>query len=144
MLYNVSYNNKEITRKIDNEVGKSYTLPERFKMKGIGSPKLIITEASIQIHNLLVLDNNRNQCNIEIRPEGIIIGFRSLLESYALVIPYFKLVIYKGKAEEYSIYRDNYFIKIEAKSGDKRVHKFIQKVLDMKTAQTSSSPFDMY
>lgn len=144
MLYNVSYNNKEVTRKINAEVGKPYSLPERFKFKGIGSPKLIITEASIQIHNLLILDNNRNQCNIEIRPEGIIIGFRSLLESYALVIPYYKLVIYKGKAEEYSIYRDNYFVKIEAKSTDRRIHKFIQKIMDIKLMHTPTSPGDIY
>ncbi|MDT0556077.1 hypothetical protein [Patiriisocius hiemis] len=132
MLLNVSYNNKEITRKIDAEVGKPFTLAERIKRKGIGSSKLIITETSIQIHNLLILDTNRNQCNIEMRPNGIIVGFRSLLESYALVIPYYKLNLYKGKAEEYSIYRDDYFIKIEAKAKDKATHKFIQKVLNAK------------
>jgi len=134
MLVNVSYNNAGITKKIDTEVGKPFTLKERFKLKGIGSSKLIITEASIQIHNLLILDNNRNQCNIELRPNGIIVGFRSLLESYALVIPYYKLVIYKGRAEEYSIYRDNYFIKIEAKAKDKATHKFIQKVIAQKSS----------
>lgn len=132
MLVNVSYNNASITKKIDAEVGKPFTLKERFKLKGIGSSKLIITETSIQIHNLLILDNNRNQCNIELRPNGIIVGFRSLLESYALVIPYYKLVLYKGRAEEYSIYRDNYFIKIEAKANDKATHRFMQKVLAQK------------
>ena len=132
MLVNVSYNNKQISQKIDAEVGKPFSLRERFNLKGIGSTKLIITEASVQIQNLLILDNNRNQCNIEMRPQGIIVGFRSLLESYALVIPYYKLVLYKGKSEEYSIYRDTYFIKIEARAKDKEIHKFIQKTLDAK------------
>ncbi|GEQ85667.1 hypothetical protein ULMS_11750 [Patiriisocius marinistellae] len=132
MLLNVSYNNKQVSNKIDAEVGKPFTLKERFSMKGIGSTKLVITETSIQISNLLILDNNRNQCNIEMRPKGIIVGFRSLLESYALIIPYYKLVLYKGKAEEYSIYRDNYFIKIKARAKDKSIHKFIQKVMDAK------------
>ncbi len=130
MLLNVSYNNPEIKRKIDNEVGAPFTLRERIKLKGIGSSKLIITESSIQIYNLLVLDNNRNVCNIEMRPKGIIVGFRSVLESYALVIPYYKLNIYKGKAEEYSIYRDSYYIKIEA--AEKSTHTFIQKILNYK------------
>jgi hypothetical protein len=134
MLINVSYNNKQKNKKIDTEIGKPFSLRERFKLKGIGSTKLIITDASVQIQNLLILDNNRNQCNIEMRPQGIIVGFRSLLESYALVIPYYKLVLYKGKAEEYSIYRDHYFIKIEARAKDKEVHKFIQKILDAKAA----------
>ncbi|NNL01641.1 MAG: hypothetical protein HKP39_05140, partial [Eudoraea sp.] len=60
MLVNVSYNNSDITRKIDDEVGKPFTLRERWAMNGIGSPKLIITETSIEIGNLLLLDNNLN------------------------------------------------------------------------------------
>ncbi len=128
MLLNVSYNNPEIKEKIDREVGKTLTLVDRFKLKGSGSPRLIITTVSIDIHNLLILDNNRNTCNIEIRPNGIIVRFRSLLETYALVIPFWKLKIYKGKAQEYSIYRDNYFIKVEAK--DQNVHDFFKKLID--------------
>ncbi len=143
MLLNVSYNNRDITRKIDAEVGKPFSLAERIKRKGIGSSKLIITETSVQINNLLILDSNRNQCNIEMRPNGIIVGFRSLLESYALVIPYYKLNLYKGKAEEYSIYKDNYFIKIEAKNNDKATHKFIQKVLDAKANNTPTRIEDL-
>ena len=77
MLLNVSYNNKQVKDKIDIEVGKPFTLKERFKMGGIDSPRLVITESSLQIYNLLQLDNNRNVCNIEMRPNGIILGFRS-------------------------------------------------------------------
>ena len=132
MLLNVSYTDNEITRKIDAELGKPFTIKERFKMRGIGSPKLILTETSIQISNLMNLDNNRNVCNIEMRPKGIIVGFRSNLNSYALIIPYYKLVLYKGNAEEYSIYRDNYFFKFEARTNDKSVHNFIKKVMEAK------------
>lgn len=132
MLLLVSYNDKEITRKIDNELGKPFTIMERLKMGGIGSPKLILTETSIQISNLMNLDNNRNVCNIEMRPKGIIVGFRSKLNSYALVIPYYKLVIYKGKAEEYSIHQDNYFVKFEAYAKDKAVHNFMKKLMTAK------------
>ena len=79
------------------------------------SGKLFITETSIDIHNLLVLDQNINQCNIELRPKGIIVHFRSLLKTYGLIIPYYKLKIYKGKAEEYSIYKDHSTIKVATK-----------------------------
>jgi len=143
MLLNVSYNNPEVTRKINNEVGKPFTLRERIKMKGIGSSKLFITSTSIEIHNLLILDSYVNTCNIEMRPNGIIVGFRSLLESYALIIPYYKLRIYKGKAEEYSIYRDHYFIKIRAKANDKATHKFIKKVMDYKAENLPLGPEDL-
>lgn len=131
MLINISYNQPKVTEKIIAEVGKTFTLVERFKLNGIGSPKLQITSASIDIHNLLVLDNNTNVCNIEMRPNGIIVMFRSLLETYGLIIPYYKLKLYKGKAEEYSIYRDHYFIKVKAENP--AVHKFMMKILDYKT-----------
>lgn len=132
MLLNVSHNDKKISRKIDDELGKSFPLMERFKMRGIGSPKLILTSSSPQISNLMMLDNNRNICNVEMRPKGIIVGFRSKLESYALIIPYYKLVIFKGKSEEYAIYKDDYFFKIEARAKDKSVHSFIQKLIRAK------------
>ena len=133
MLHNVSYNNPKIERSISNEVGAILTLKERWKLKGSGSPKLFITACSIQIHNLLVLDNNINSCNMELRKNGVILRFRSLLETYALPIPYYKLVIYKVKAQEYSIHRDNYFIKVKA--DHKKIHKFFEKLAQLKSDQ---------
>lgn len=141
MLVNASYNNKSVSKKIDAEVGKPFTLKERWALGGIGSPKLIITETSIDIRNLLILDNNRNTCNIEMRPKGIIVGFRSLLESYALVIPYYKLSIYKGQASVYSIYKDQYFIKVE--SDTKAVQKFFKKILGYKADNAPTSIEDL-
>ncbi|WP_372918151.1 hypothetical protein [Salegentibacter sp.] len=131
MLLNVSYNRAKIKEKIIGEVGPPFTLFERMKLKGIGSPKLHITAASIDIHNLLVLDNNANTCNVEMRPKGIVIMFRSLLETFALVIPYYKLNLYKGKAEEYSFYRDHYFIKVKA--DNPKIHNYFKKILNYKT-----------
>lgn len=127
MLLNVSYNNKEITNKIDREVGKPFTLKERFAMNGIGSPKLFILDCSNEIKNLLILDNNTNYCNIELRPKGIIIRFRSLLETYGLIIPYYKFTLYKTAFGVYTLYRDNYFIKV--KSDTKAIQKFFTKLL---------------
>lgn len=141
MLVNVSYNNSDLTRKIDNEVGKPFKLKERWAMNGIGSPKLFITETSIEIGNLLLLDNNLNSCNVEMRPKGIIVRFRSLLETYALVIPYYKLTIYKGGFAIYSIYRDHYFIKV--KSDTKAIQKFFKKILNFKADNLPTSIEDL-
>lgn len=141
MLLNVSYNDREITRKVDKEVGKPFTLKERWAMGGIGSPKLFITAASIEIRNLLLLDNNIDCCNIELRPKGIIVRFRSLLETYALVIPFYKLTIYKGDFAIYSVYRDNYFIKV--KSDTKAIQKFFKKMLDYKIDNKPTSIEDL-
>ena len=141
MLLNVSYNRIEITEKIDREVGKPFTLKERWAMGGIGSPKLFITETSLEIRNLLILDNNLDCCNIELRPKGIIVGFRSLLESYALVIPFYKLTVYKGNLAVYSIYRDHHFIKV--RSDTKAIQKFFKKILDYRTDNKPTSIEDL-
>ena len=141
MLVNVSYNNRDLTRKIDKEVGKPFTLKERWAMNGIGSPKLFITETSMEIGNLLLLDNNLKCCNVEMRPKGIIVRFRSLLETYALVIPYYKLSIYKGDLAIYSIFRDHYFIKV--KSDTKAIQKFFKKILDFKADNLPTSIEDL-
>lgn len=130
MLVNISYNQPKIREKIIDEVGSPFTLVKRFQMKGIGSPKLYITETSIDIHNIRVLDRNAQSCNIEMRPKGILVIFRSLLDTYALVIPYYKLYLYKGKSFEYSIHRDHSFIKV--KGDTPQIHNFMKKILDYK------------
>jgi len=132
MLLNVSYNEPDIKEKIETAVGKPFSLRERWDKGGIGSSKLVITQTSIEIHNLLILDNNHNTCNIELRPKGIILRFRSFLETYALVIPYYKLVLYKGKANEYSIYKDKQFVKVLADT--KATFKFFSKLSGEKAA----------
>ncbi|WP_396591827.1 hypothetical protein [Allomuricauda sp. R78024] len=141
MLLNVSYTDKKITKKVDEAVGKPFTLKERFALNGIGSPKLFITDANIEIQNLLILDNNLNTCNIEMRPKGIIVRFRSLLETYGLIIPYYKLTVYKGDFAVYSIYKDNYFIKV--KSDTKAIQKYFRKFLDYKADNAPTSIEDL-
>ena len=126
MLLNVSYNESEVKERIQAAVGKPFPLKERWSMSGVGSPKLLISSTSIDIHNLLILDNNLNTCNIELRPKGIILRFRSLLETYALIIPYYKLNLYKGKSEEYSIYKDHQFVKVLVDTKD--TQKFFSKL----------------
>ncbi|MDG2109332.1 MAG: hypothetical protein P8J71_05245 [Flavobacteriaceae bacterium] len=137
MLLNISYNDKEVKRKIEKTVGKPFSLQKRWKLGGIGSPKLLIDSCSLDISNLLILDKNIDQCNIELRPKGIIVRFRSLLETYGLIIPYYKLKIYKGRAKIYSIYMDNYFIKVIYDNDS--VREFFKKILDQKILNIPSS-----
>ena len=66
-------------------------------MGGVGSPQMRIRTASKEILSLLNKNTNRDIANIELRPKGIIVRFHSRLENYALVIPYFKLTLFKGE-----------------------------------------------
>ncbi|WP_299440222.1 hypothetical protein [uncultured Aquimarina sp.] len=138
MLVNNTYRDPDLKKNLTKQVGKPFTIMQRIKLGGIGSPKLHITECSKEITNLLIADSSINTCNIELRPKGILVGFGVRLETYLLVIPFYKLTIYKEKTDEYCIYKDNYFIKFKAKNAETAIHNYIKKVLSYK-ANTSST-----
>jgi hypothetical protein len=136
MLKNISYNNLNVIDEINKLVGKPYSFLEKIKRGGVGSKKLLITKADKVIENLLLLDQNINHCNIEIRSSGIIIYFRSLLETYGLIIPYYKLVIFKVSENEYTLNVDSKFVKIKIKS--KKDYTFIRKIMEEKAKNTKN------
>lgn len=130
MLANVSYNNKAQRDEIDALVGKPFTLLQRIKLGGVGSPKLYVTACSKEIEALFLLDHNDNTCNIELRPKGIILRFRSLLETYALVIPHYKLTLFKGTSDTYSIHFEHHKVSVSAQS--EPVRAFFKKLKHQK------------
>ena len=143
MLYNISYKNPKIEREINELVGKSYSLIENLKKGGIGSPKLFITRCSAAIYDLIHINNTVKFCNIELRPNGIIIGFQSRLDVYALVIPYYKLVVFKpGNSVTFHI--DHHYISVDCSKNSTGVQKFINKLELEKEKNTPFSPLDVY
>ena len=143
MLYNISYKDPKIEREINELVGKSYSLIENLKKGGIGSPKLFITRCSTAIYDLLHVNNTVKFCNIELRPKGIIIGFQSRLDVYALVIPYYKLVLFKpGNSITFHI--DQHYISVDCSKNSKGVGKFVKKIELEKEKNTPYSPLDVY
>lgn len=132
MLANTSYNEKKINESINEMVGKPYGFFENIQLNGIGSPRLTILKSSAEIATLLSYDNNRNFCNIELRPKGIILRFRSLLETFSLVIPYYKLVLFKP-ANSITFHIDHHFISVEALPSNKGILQFMEKLNRMKS-----------
>lgn len=131
MLLNISYNSDKNEELILSLVGEPYNIWSLIKIGKIGSPRLQIISASKEISKLLSYDNNIDWCNIELRPKGVIIRFRSLLETYGLIIPYYKLTLFKSDSNEYSFYCDTIKIKVIAKT--KNSIDFIKKILIQKT-----------
>lgn len=129
-IFRVSHNDKEVNRKIDELVGRPFGLVDRWKMKGIGSPRLLMKSCSQQVYQLLQADDTVKYCNIELRPRGILLGFRARLESYVLAVPYYRLSIYKGESDIYSIHDSPHFVKVQAR--EKAVHNFFRKLTDKK------------
>lgn len=135
MLLNISKDFNEKREDINELVGKPFTLEERKKLDGTGLQNLIVTAASIEIYNLLVLNQGNSHCSLEMRTKGMIISFKAATETYSLIIPFYKLKVYKGRAEEYSFYKDNQFIKIRAGAEESEVHAFIKKLRHYKADQ---------
>ena len=132
MLCNVSYNNSDIKESIDELVGKSFSFRERLKLGGTGSPKLKIQEASVEISSLLNLENSINYCNIELRPRGIIVSFRSILETYAWVVPYYRLSTFKSH-DTWSFYSGEEHLKLRNSLGFSSVSDFFIKMQNLKS-----------
>ena len=137
MIYDTSYNDQKITRAINVAVGKPFSLKERFKLKGIGSSRLVIDEVSEDIKAKLPTDESVQKASIELRPNGIIIHFKKFTEHFSWAIPYYKLVIYSS--ENFSIYENNSFIKFSKKTLRKPQLKFIKKLLYQKAVATNNS-----
>lgn len=131
ILRNVTYNNPDIKSEINRLVGKSYPFSQRLKMKGTGSPKYLISGASNLFMEKLMLDNNLNYINIEIRPGGIIVFFRSLLETFGWIIPFNMLEI-KKKDKNFELRSGMDFMIFENNLKYNSAEKFLDKILDYK------------
>ena len=86
MIYNLSSDDTRITQEIDAKVGKRYGFFASLFSGGSGSQRLLVVHCSEPIQELFDLDRYPNHCNIELRPKGIIIHFRSRLDMFAWVI----------------------------------------------------------
>ncbi|UGU14589.1 hypothetical protein LS482_12875 [Sinomicrobium kalidii] len=131
MLLYASCNDTQNKKKIESAVGKPYTIADRVKIGGVHSPKMDIVSSSVQLHNLLILNQTDSTCIIELRPQGIILRFTAILDKYALVIPYYKLSIHKVNTNLYIIYKDDYHVKVDARNETGR--DFIKKILKSKS-----------
>lgn len=130
MIRNVTTRDRDLEKEIAELVGTSYSLIKRFRMRGNGSPRFTIMDASHQIKELLLKDSYINYCNIEIRPRGIVVGFRSRLETYAWCIPYNKLSVFKDK-RSFTIYAEKEKVVIQNKN--KSGSAFFRKLINQKS-----------
>lgn len=135
MLFNISHNDKKTKKIINDLVGNPFGILKNFKLRGIGSPRLEILKASHDISIILNKTNVLKFANIELRPKGIIIGFQSQLEVFALVIPFYKLVIFKpGNSITFHI--DQHFISIDTSKNTKKIMDFMHKIDEQKAKQS--------
>ncbi|MFK8037669.1 MAG: hypothetical protein AB8B74_05220 [Crocinitomicaceae bacterium] len=108
MICDYSQRLSEDIFKIEKLVGQPFSLTERIKMGGNGSPRFTIEKTSEQIGEKLTTFDNIVFGSIELRPNGIIIHFKNNLVHYIWTIPYYKLTLYSTNFE--SFHADGEFI----------------------------------
>lgn len=134
MVRNISYNKKELREEILLVVGKAFSLLKRLRLGGIGSQRFVMVEASDELEQLAKLDNKTNFCNIELRERGIILRFRSRLETYGWVVPYYLLSIFKND-DHFSLFAGAEFVRLAPAHNASLNTKFLRKMLEMKSQQ---------
>jgi hypothetical protein len=130
VILNSTYKNKEQKQILEDLVGRSFNLFESFKMKGIGSKRMIIDDVSPNLKQYLNIISDVNYANIELRSAGIIIYINKGLENFTWAIPYYQLVIYKTNGA--SIHAQGKFIHFKNNKTFKENKSFFDKMLDEK------------
>lgn len=139
MILDTTYKNKEHDNLIDDLVGKRFSFFQSFKMKGIGSKRMIIDEVSPNMKTYINIISDVNYANIELRPSGILIMINKGLRNFTWIIPYYQLVIYKTNGS--SIHAQGRFIKFRNNKTFKENKLFFDKLLDKKIEHESQYNF---
>ncbi len=127
MIYDTSYPDKKIKRKIDLAVGHSFSWIERLKLGGIGSRRMTISAISSEYESYMNADHYLSTANIELRPKGIILHFRHKLQAYSWVMPFESLrIIHK---ESLRLESQEHYIQFD----DPQNERFIKQVIDYQT-----------
>ncbi len=126
MIYDTSYTDKRIVRKINEAVGVPFGWKERWKMGGIGSKRMVIKDISEEYRAYLNADHYQTNANIELRPKGVLIHFRHKLQAYSWVMPFAGLEIKLN--ELLTLQSDHKFITLDP--GNE--HEFITKLMSQK------------
>ena len=130
MILNSTYKNKDEKNILQDLVGRSYTLFESFKMKGIGSKRMIVNDVSPNLKQYLNTVSDVNYANIELRSGGILIYINKGLQNFTWAIPYYQLVIYKTNGA--SIHAQGKFIHFKNNKTFKENKPFFDKMLNEK------------
>ena len=130
MIINSTYKNNDDKQIIEDLVGRSFTLFESIKMKGIGSKRMIVDDVSPNLKLLMNTVSDTNYANIELRKNGILIYVNKGLKNFTWAIPYYQLVIYKTNGA--SIHAQGKFIHFRNNKTFKENKGFFNKMLDEK------------
>jgi hypothetical protein len=130
MILNTTHFNKEHKQLLNDLVGVPFSFLEAFKMKGVGSKRMIIEDVSPNLQLYMNLVSDINYANIELRKNGVLIYINKGLQNYTWAIPYYQLVIYKTNGA--SIHAQGRYIHFKNNKTFRENKSFFRKMLDEK------------
>jgi len=135
MIYNTTRTDKNIDLAVNELVGKRFGIFHKLKNGSIGSEPFIIQSCSLEFDiNFDSIEYNR-KCNIELRPNGVIVHFRKNSSSFIWPIPFRHLTVYKS-GQILSIYENTIYLKLKPKVNRKNNSPFILRLLNAKSSYT--------
>jgi hypothetical protein len=130
MILDTTYSNKQNKQLIDDLVGKKYSLFESFKMKGIGSKRMIVDDVSPNFKQYVNSVPDTTYANLELRPNGILVRINKGLKNFTWVVPFYHLVIYKSNGN--SIHAQGKYIHFKNNISFKENKSFFDKLFNLK------------
>ena len=85
------------------------------------------------------MDSKRNTCNVELRPQGVIVRFRSILETYAWVIPFYMLSTFQNSDGSITLHAGEHYLKLYPETTAKT---FMRKLIETKMQATMAHSLD--
>ena len=140
MVYNVTRTDRNIDRAVNELVGKQFGLIHKIKNGVIGSEPYIIYSCSPEFDIDLESQTYERKCNIELRPNGIIVHFRKKLSSFIWPIAFHHLTVYQS-GKQISIYGGSSFLKLTPRMKMKKNSPFIKKLIAAKTTYSEAYQF---
>jgi hypothetical protein len=130
VVLDTTYSDKSNTQLINDVVGKPFSLLEVFKMKGIGSKRMVIEEVSPNLKQYVNSISDITYANLELRPNGLLVRINKGLRNYTWIIPFYHLVIYKSNGS--SIHAQGKFIRFKNNINFKENKSFFKKLFSKK------------
>ncbi|NND78249.1 MAG: hypothetical protein HKN39_08710 [Flavobacteriales bacterium] len=137
MILNISYRDQKVERQITEQLGKSFGLLERLQLRGVGSQRFHILHAHSDITEKIGSIQGQMYANIELRPRGIMLYFRSRTETFALLIPYYTLSVFKN-GHDLSIHSGGRHVALRPANKVSLDPKFYRKMMDLKLSSQCS------
>ncbi|NNC82760.1 MAG: hypothetical protein HKN79_04215 [Flavobacteriales bacterium] len=138
MVYDISYRPKKVLETIDALTGPSFSLLQKVRMNGSGSPRLLIHACSPLILERLARTDQMVYCSIELRPKGILVHFQSNLNVFVWPVAYHHLSIYQN-GSSWSIHGGGQFMKVKCRSSENSMRNFLHKLFEHRDRHCGNS-----